>query len=370
MLHGRKSKLAETRPMMSSDRNGSYYGGPEPTSRIGAELKEARERLGYTLPAVAATLRIRLPYLEAIEAGRLSELPGNAYAVGFLRTYAQALGLDPDEISRRFKAEAAEVNRKTELAFPAPVPERGIPAGAVVLVGAVIAIAAYIGWYRFSGGEQRANDVVQAVPDRLAPLAALPPSAPPQDMGDKGNAPSPVAAAIAPAPPEAAGPPIPPALLPPSAPNAGPREMMGPPIPGLIAAKSAAPAAVPTAALAAADGSRIVLHAKSDAWVQVRERQGPVLLNRVMRTGETWSVPPSKAHLLLTTGNAASTELVVDGIAMPPLGPEGVVRRDLVLDADALHDPAKQPPASSPQAAATPPPAAAKVAPPTAIRTN
>jgi cytoskeleton protein RodZ len=369
VLHGRKSKLAETRPLMSSDRNGGYYGGPEPTSRIGAELREARERLGYTLPAVAATLRIRLPYLEAIEAGRLSELPGNAYAVGFLRAYAQALGLDPDEISRRFKTEAAEVNRKTELAFPAPVPERGIPAGAVVLVGAVIAIAAYIGWYRFSGGEHGGSDAVQAVPDRLAPLAA----APPRDADEKGKPASPVAAVIAPAPPEPAGPPIPPALLPPSAPNVGPREVMGPPIPAAILAASGAasvtPGTVPTPALAAADGSRIVLHAKSDAWVQVRERRGPVLLNRVMRTGETWSVPPSKAHLLLTTGNAASTELVVDGIAMPPLGPEGVVRRDLVLDPDALHDPAKQPTASSPQAAATTP-SAAKAGTAAAIRTN
>jgi cytoskeleton protein RodZ len=66
---------------------------------------------------------------------------------------------------------------------------------------------------------------------------------------------------------------------------------------------------------------------------------------------------------LLTTGNAASTELVVDGATMPPLGAEGVVRRDLVLDADALRDPAKQTVVASPQAAA-------KAPPPTATRTN
>ena len=89
------------------------------------------EQVG-ALPDVAATLRIRLPFLEAIEDGRVADLPGNAYAVGFLRTYASSLGLDAAEVARRFRAEAQEVNRKTELAFPAPVPERGVPAGAVM----------------------------------------------------------------------------------------------------------------------------------------------------------------------------------------------------------------------------------------------
>ena len=51
--------------------------------RAGAELAAARERLGWTLPDIAAHLRIRLPYLEAIEDGRIADLPGNAYAVGF-----------------------------------------------------------------------------------------------------------------------------------------------------------------------------------------------------------------------------------------------------------------------------------------------
>src|SRR5258708_2566842 len=82
------------------------YGQPLARSGVGTDLRDARERLGWTLPAVAASLRIRLPYLEAIEAGRTRELPGNAYAVGFIRTYATAMGLDPDEICRRFRAEA------------------------------------------------------------------------------------------------------------------------------------------------------------------------------------------------------------------------------------------------------------------------
>ena len=82
--------------------------------QAGADLRAARERVGWTLQDIAAALRIRLQYLEALEDGRIAELPGNAYALGFLRTYASALGLDPDEIARRFKAEAAAVNQKTD----------------------------------------------------------------------------------------------------------------------------------------------------------------------------------------------------------------------------------------------------------------
>ena len=63
-------------------------------------------------------LHIRQQYLEALEAGRINELPGNAYALGFLRTYASALGLDPNETARRFKAEAAAVTEKTRAGVP------------------------------------------------------------------------------------------------------------------------------------------------------------------------------------------------------------------------------------------------------------
>ena len=128
------------------------------TARVGAELRAARLRLGWALPDVASGLRIRLVYLEAIEEGRLSALPGKAYAVGFVRTYATSLGLDPDEVARRFRAEARDMNEKTELTFPAPVPQRGVPAGAVVLLGLLIAAGAYVGWYRYTGSEDTRVD--------------------------------------------------------------------------------------------------------------------------------------------------------------------------------------------------------------------
>src|SRR5215469_11167531 len=179
VLHEGRSKLARSRDMMSTaiDQDGTVALAP----RAGSDLRAARERVGWSLPDVAAALRIKLGYLEALEEGRITALPGNAYALGFLRTYATALGLDPNEITRRFKAEAAAVTEKTELAFPMPVPERGVPAGAVVLLGVVLAVGVYVGWYRLSGEGRLPAETSAPIPAQLAPLAqqAIPPSLPP-----------------------------------------------------------------------------------------------------------------------------------------------------------------------------------------------
>ena len=80
-----------------------------------------------------------------------------------------------------------------------------------------------------------------------------------------------------------------------------------------------------------------MLRANADAWVQVRDRSGSVLLNRILHAGETWEVPP-KPNLLLTTGNAGGTDLLVDGQPSAPLGGSGAVRRDLPLDPDLIKD--------------------------------
>jgi cytoskeleton protein RodZ len=322
VLQDRRSKLVENQNMMSSTL--TDCGGPLAAPRAGADLRAARERLGWTIEDVSAALRIRLPHLEALEEGRIDLLPGNAYAVGFLRTYARALGLDPDEIARRFKAEASEVNRRTELVFPAPMPQRGVPAGAVILLGVVLAIGAYAGWYRLSGEGKLPPETVAPVPERLATLAeqAVPPSPP--------AAPTvPVVVAAAPPAPQAEAP-----------------DETAPPVPAISPSSAAAAAIAPPPVVAAPamqpeapapDQPRIVVQATADAWLQVRERNGGVLLNKILHNGETWPVPP-RPNLVLTTGNAGGTELVVDGVVTTVPGGSGAVRRDLPLDADQIKD--------------------------------
>jgi cytoskeleton protein RodZ len=306
MMQDRKSALAACRSTASAiDRDAR----PPDAPRAGAGLRVARERVGWSIQEMASALHIRPQYIEALEAGRISDLPGNAYALNFLRTYAGALGLDPNETARRFRAEAAGVDEKTELTFPVPAPERGLPAGAVALLGVLLAVGAYAGWYRLSGEGRLPAETSMQIPLRLAPLAeqAVRPDATPVVAS--------VPAPVAPAPV---------------------RQAEAPPVPAISPSSAAAAALEPSpAANEPSDQPRIVLRASADAWVQVRDRAGPVLLTRIMHPGETWDVPP-KPNLLLTTGNAGGTDLVVDGQTSPSLGGSGAVRRDLPLDPDLI----------------------------------
>lgn len=296
VLRIRRFRLASNRDGSSDDADRDGAATP---SRVGLDLRAARERLGWTLADLASHLRIRLPFLQGIEEGRVGALPSNAYAVGFLRTYAQAVGLDPDEVAKRFRAEAADFNPKTELSFSVPAPKRGIPAGALILLGGVLVIGAYAGWYGMSGNGPLTPEPVADVPARLTSLAEARPVPDPEN----GAPPSALTAIATPVP------------------DAAPLPQYGPP----------APAAEP-----APPGTRIVIHAGADTWMQVRDKRGPVLLNRVVRAGETWPVPPGP-RFLLTTANAGRTELLVDGAVGPSLGADGRTRRDIPLDPEALR---------------------------------
>ncbi|MDE2240408.1 MAG: helix-turn-helix domain-containing protein, partial [Rhodospirillales bacterium] len=164
--------------------------------RVGAGLREVRERLGWRLPDVAVGLRIRPEFLEAIEHGDLSSLPGPAYRAGFVRSYAQALGLDDEEILSRFR-DAGQLGEspKSEIQFLAPVPDRGVPKGAIVFIGFLVVLAAYGLWYHHTEQARRLAQAVPQVPAQLQPLA-IPPkvNAPATDPQSAPAKPKPAAA--------------------------------------------------------------------------------------------------------------------------------------------------------------------------------
>jgi cytoskeleton protein RodZ len=321
VLHDRGSRLGSSHKMTRSAE--PVVELPAEAPNAGADLRSARERLGVTLPEAAEALRIRVAYLAALEDGRLSALPATAYALGFLRSYATALGLDAEEMIRRFRAETAEVGRKTELAFPAPVPERGLPAGAIMLLGVVLLGVVYAGWYRLSGEGRLPAEAVAPIPERLAPLAeqAIPPVLVAR--------PVPRIEAATPPPLLAGEPVVPPPSISPSSAAAAPVNPL---------AVNPLPAKPGPVAEPPPDQTRVVIRATADAWIQVRERGGAILLNKVLKPGESWPVPHGRAGLTFTTGNAGGTEVVLDGAVVPGLGGAGAVRRDLPLDPDLLKD--------------------------------
>ncbi len=315
---------------------------------VGAALRAKREQLGWSLPDVAAWLRIKLSYLEALEGGQVSKLPGNAYAFGFLRAYSGVLGLDAEDMSRRFRHESKEINRKPDLSFPAPVPERGVPAGAVVLLGVLVVVGAYAGWYEFTAHEHGQAHVVPPVPAGLLPYAGpvATPATSPQVatvMPGPGQTPSPL-----PQPAPTAGPPAASAAAAPSTRVAGPAAAA--PEPAAVAALPAAsssPPAVPASPSAttpvasqppAAVSGEITVRAVAQSWVQVRDAAGKVIYDHVLQAGDSWAVPVTADTATLTTGNAGGVILSADGVTTAVLGRNGSVRRNIPLSLASIRD--------------------------------
>lgn len=198
---------------------------------VGELLQERREELGLDLDEIGAMLRIKPAYLAALEQGRLHDLPGPTYAIGFVRAYADFLGLDAEAVLARFKAEAAGVTARPDLALPMPLGERSLPGGALVLVALILALCGYGIWYYLSTEERDRPERVADVPAALQsppPVLAPSSSATPPAMDDKPAEPVPslygAAAGAVPQgmPPSAAAPqPSPSAAPPPPASSSG-----------------------------------------------------------------------------------------------------------------------------------------------------
>jgi len=133
-------------------------------------LKTTRERAGQDLQVISQVLRIRYIYLEAIEGGRYDELPGKTYVVGFVRAYAEHLGLDSNEVVKRFKLEVDGLEGRSELMFPSPVTEQSVPGGAIIMIGLVVLAAAYGGWYFLSSQDRSVAELVPDLPAKFAEM--------------------------------------------------------------------------------------------------------------------------------------------------------------------------------------------------------
>lgn len=79
---------------------------------IGQSLQQAREAKGLTLGDVQRITKIRTSYLEALETGAFSTLPGNVYIRAFIRTYAAGIGVDPQPFLARYENLYQEAQRQ------------------------------------------------------------------------------------------------------------------------------------------------------------------------------------------------------------------------------------------------------------------
>src|SRR6266513_1961428 len=88
-------------------------------TNFGASLKKARESKGISLNQIATETRISTRFLTAIENEEFSLLPGGIFNRGFVRTFAEKVGLDPDQAVADYERLVA-VREPAETATPAP----------------------------------------------------------------------------------------------------------------------------------------------------------------------------------------------------------------------------------------------------------
>ncbi|MSO76986.1 MAG: helix-turn-helix domain-containing protein [Alphaproteobacteria bacterium] len=324
---------------------------------IGDILRAARERRGDSLESISGVLKIARTQLLAIEEGRFHDLPGKAYAIGFIRAYAKQVGLDPERVVDFLRAQATGIPEVPELKFPVPLAERRRSGIAALALSASLAAGVYGGWVYFTDQPENIPRVA-ALPvptEREIVLATAPspalsgPSSRPvsgqqethagaQSRAEPGRVEPSLAAAddgasrAVPPPAERSGGRL--AQAAEVAPGGGQSlaaipETNDDPAPPSVARTIHVGYVGPTHD---ATPPRVVLRADQDSWIQISERGGnKVLLARLLRAGDRVFLP-GFANLRLTAGNAGGLAILVDGVAAPPLGASGVVVRNISLD--------------------------------------
>ncbi|MDC3116288.1 DUF4115 domain-containing protein [Alphaproteobacteria bacterium] len=114
---------------------------------IGKLCLDARVNNGLTQEQASALLKVRVKIIKDFENGSQIDLPGTAYKIGFVRSYARLLKLDSDLLVQEFKESLEVDNFKEEYKFLSPE----IHSNKILPIGAVlsffIALIVYSGWY-------------------------------------------------------------------------------------------------------------------------------------------------------------------------------------------------------------------------------
>ncbi len=115
-------------------------------TKVGAMLKEMRLQKDLKLVDIAKRLCIRRIYLEAIEDSDYKELPPIPYGIGFIRSYANFLGLNGENIVELYKEETNTAEAKEKIKVLEPQPEASMPSFQYLLISLLAIILIYLGW--------------------------------------------------------------------------------------------------------------------------------------------------------------------------------------------------------------------------------
>lgn len=292
-----------------------------PLDTVGQDLRTARLRRGDDLATVSRVLKIRKDHLEALEEDRIEALPGRTYAVGFIRSYADYLGLDAVQCVERFKAEIAG---RSDTSIP-PITvidedaERRMPHGWKIMAGVVLLLVLYGAYQLAASADKMLNEpVVAPAPVVQRPVARKP-----------------IKPAPAPVQQEVAAEASPLSDDPQAATTASTDDT------------ASTPAALPPLPEGHVYGEgnkepRVVLRVRETTKILVLgpSRTGDkqtVFINRILKPGDVYRLP-NIPGLSLTTPNAGAVEVLLDGASMGLAGHSEAVTEALSLDPQSIMD--------------------------------
>ena len=282
---------------------------------IASDLKLERQKRNISLAQIAADTRISLHFLESLEEGRYSELPGGMYNRAFLRAYCERLNLNQQDILNRYEAEISppmdkvlkskvHINQKNTALKPSPV----IIWSLMLLISATGLffsrkwIASVFSPY-FS--RKPAVTISREITKPKIPVATTEPSPPivNQDMVPDATSPS------VPAQPVDIQ----------SADSTTPTPLSDPiPLPKTQNATEPDPATTASTPLL-----RLEIGISEKCWVSI-DRDGSPAVRKLMDPGEIQSLDANQQFLLIV-GNAGGVHLKINGKPAKPLGKSGEV---------------------------------------------
>lgn len=160
---------------MSSEDN-AQLGTP---TDVGARLRAAREAKQISLREIAATTKISVSALEALEENDVAQLPGGIFTRAFVRSYATEVGLDPEEVMRDFVAQVPVEGIDEEEKYDSQSREHDLFQSQQRMAATVLKLVAisaavlllYLGWAVTTGTDAPEAPVAETAPALLAPMA-------------------------------------------------------------------------------------------------------------------------------------------------------------------------------------------------------
>lgn len=290
--------------ILVSDAINEAFDHVEP-STVGKLCLDARLNKGLTQEQAGALLKVRVKIIKDFENGEHIDLPGLAYKVGFVRSYARLLDLDGDLLVKEFK-ESLELNSfKEEYKFLTPELNKNnfIPIGAVVSV--FIAILSYTGWYY----SDRSNKIEEVSDKKIVEMSSK--------ISEIDNNSYVIIEEN-----------FSNDLLS-SKRNDDEKKVQEVNRKTYLKDDQVESITIKNTELSATANERdpsteMVLKAIGNSWVEIEDVDGNILMTRLMRPGETYVVPNING-LTFNTGNAGALSLSQGNVIVPKLGEVGEI---------------------------------------------